>query len=1004
MAYEPQTWSDFNKGFPVSAARMSHLESGISDEESRALAAEHANETAISTEKTRAEGSETTLHNSITNEVSRAEGAEEVNTSAIATEKSRAEAAEGSGKTEVSAEKSRAQTAEGNLATSVTAEKTRAEAGESAARAAAEGASIPLSQKGAASGVATLEASGRVPSSQLPPVEVAATVTVETEAEMIALTPTKTTFVIVSSLPKTFIWKGTKTKTIADWEEFKFSTGVDEVNGLKGASITLTYSTVGADKAGSATTAKGEAEAAAKAEVSAEKTRATAAESTNATSISNEKTRAEGAESGLSSSIAAEKSRAEGKESTLSSSIASEKSRAEGAEGTLTTNLATEKTARETGDTTNASSITGEKNRAEGKEATIEGQVTSERTRAEGKENEAVKLTGAQTVAGVKTFSSSPVVPAASTAKQAATLEQITEEKTRAEAAELLKAPITSPSFLGTPEAITPGSSDNSKRLATTAFVDTAVAAVTPGPETIIGSEIKAEAINEAKLAAVLLAKVNNAVESTISPLANVTGVFKPNLNEGYVFPRTSTGAVEIGSPTNLPSYAANKAIYIEIPIFGEHSIKVPIVASGNWIGGLGEPEWKLKNSSSLNVIVLVTWNGGTTWYGVGGEELPAGTVVATGTPSTGWVPTWNGTKTAWAAQAGGTTSKEVEEAIAKFAFPAGTQPIVLTGAEHYPSEEKVPIGRGSEGGSQRIEWVSLPLEIEGRATVRQKFHKISTAETLNGEPNALYVLEGAGTVFKFPIGIGITPHGQLLAVKNASGGTVTLKGKFTLSSPATETSELLTTPVTIVYIQNQEEVWIPWASYRAQSTFEIGDANTVAMGLSAQSFDQPTAGAKPEKEKVYLAKVMVPFNTTFKEIYAEVLTGGIGFTSVARFGIYGSEGKLLGQTKDEKVALESTGSVKMKLESSTTVIGGPGVFVWISILMVATSTPELACSAAFSSSKRMINAALIAETVRAGIGQNSAKEEKFTAFPELVPANNLGKSTDVPFFWLGAK
>lgn len=75
-----------------------------------------------------------------------------------------------------------------------------------------------------------------------------------------------------------------------------------------------------------------------------------------------------------------------------------------------------------------------------------------------------VALTGAQTVAGVKTFTSSPIVPDATGATQAASKGQV-------DTALAAKAPLASPALTGAPTAPTPATNDNSTTLATTAFV-----------------------------------------------------------------------------------------------------------------------------------------------------------------------------------------------------------------------------------------------------------------------------------------------------------------------------------------------------------------------------------------------------------------------------------------------------------------------------------------------------------------------------------------------------
>jgi hypothetical protein len=143
--------------------------------------------------------------------------------------------------------------------------------------------------------------------------------------------------------------------------------------------------------------------------------------------------------------VSTEKARAETAEATKASTaaLAAETTARESGDTTNATAITAEKTQREAGDATNATAITTEKTRAEGVEATkaplaspaltgtptsptatagtnttqiastafTTGGIATEKTRAEAAEAEAVKLTGTQTVAGVKTFSSSPLIP-----------------------------------------------------------------------------------------------------------------------------------------------------------------------------------------------------------------------------------------------------------------------------------------------------------------------------------------------------------------------------------------------------------------------------------------------------------------------------------------------------------------------------------------------------------------------------------------------------------------
>lgn len=77
--------------------------------------------------------------------------------------------------------------------------------------------------------------------------------------------------------------------------------------------------------------------------------------------------------------------------------------------------------------------------------------------------NNTVRKTGDQTIAGVKTFSSSPIVPTPTNDMQVSTKKYVDDLGA-------LKAPLSSPALTGTPTAPTPASSDNSTKIATTAW------------------------------------------------------------------------------------------------------------------------------------------------------------------------------------------------------------------------------------------------------------------------------------------------------------------------------------------------------------------------------------------------------------------------------------------------------------------------------------------------------------------------------------------------------
>ena len=98
--------------------------------------------------------------------------------------------------------------------------------------------------------------------------------------------------------------------------------------------------------------------------------------------------------------------------------------------------------------------------------------------------NTTVKLTGNQTIAGIKTFSSNPI----SSAAQGTGGSHLT-RKDYVDGALALKAPLASPALSGTPTAPTAAAGTNTTQLATTAFVQTANAADVKitGNQTIAG-------------------------------------------------------------------------------------------------------------------------------------------------------------------------------------------------------------------------------------------------------------------------------------------------------------------------------------------------------------------------------------------------------------------------------------------------------------------------------------------------------------------------------------
>lgn len=95
---------------------------------------------------------------------------------------------------------------------------------------------IPLTQKAAVNGVATLNGSGLIPNNQLPAISITDTYVVASQAAMLALSAAETGDVAVrTDLSKTFILKGTTFSVLADWQELLTPTdAVQSVNGQTG--------------------------------------------------------------------------------------------------------------------------------------------------------------------------------------------------------------------------------------------------------------------------------------------------------------------------------------------------------------------------------------------------------------------------------------------------------------------------------------------------------------------------------------------------------------------------------------------------------------------------------------------------------------------------------------------------------------------------------------------------------------------------------------------------
>jgi hypothetical protein len=92
-----------------------------------------------------------------------------------------------------------------------------ADATEASARAAADALLIPLSQKGAANGVATLGADSKIPGSQLPALAITSPTVVASQAAQLALAAEEGDVAIRSDLNQSYIRNNGTSGTMADW-------------------------------------------------------------------------------------------------------------------------------------------------------------------------------------------------------------------------------------------------------------------------------------------------------------------------------------------------------------------------------------------------------------------------------------------------------------------------------------------------------------------------------------------------------------------------------------------------------------------------------------------------------------------------------------------------------------------------------------------------------------------------------------------------------------------
>ena len=109
------------------------------------------------------------------------------------------------------------------------------------------GVYLAVSEKGAANGVATLDANSKIPTSQLPSLAISSTFVVASQSAMLDLEAQEGDVAIRTDVSKSFILSSNSPSTLADWKEL--ATPADAVTSVDGRTGTVSLSDLYAAKA-----------------------------------------------------------------------------------------------------------------------------------------------------------------------------------------------------------------------------------------------------------------------------------------------------------------------------------------------------------------------------------------------------------------------------------------------------------------------------------------------------------------------------------------------------------------------------------------------------------------------------------------------------------------------------------------------------------------------------------------------------------------------------------